>query len=135
MPLTVIVGSGAVGLACAYELRKRGEDVLLLDRGATGDGCSRGNAGWITPSLAVPLPAPGLTWTSLRWMLRGDSPLHIAPRALPELAGFLWQFLRYCNARDYRAGSEAWAQLTDDLMRPFDDLAGEDTGLELYRDG
>jgi D-amino-acid dehydrogenase len=135
MSRTVIIGAGAVGLACAYELRKRGEDVVVLDRGAVGDGCSRGNAGWIVPCLAAPLPAPGLTWTSLKWMLRGDSPLHIDPRAAPQLAGFLWQFWRHCNHKDFDAGVEAWARLTKDIMAPFDVLAKEDGGVEMYTDG
>jgi len=132
---TVVIGAGAVGLATAYELRKRGEDVVILDQRSVGEGCSRGNAGWIVPSLAAPLPAPGLTWKSMRWMLHRDSPLHIDPAAAPELAGWLWSFWRHCNTRDFAAGLDAWSRLTKDIMLPFDALAAEDAGVELYRDG
>ncbi|MCI0423330.1 MAG: FAD-dependent oxidoreductase, partial [Acidobacteria bacterium] len=69
----VVVGAGVIGLLCAYELRKRGADVTILDKGKPGGACSLGNAGWIVPSFSTPLPAPGLTWTALRWMLRRDS--------------------------------------------------------------
>jgi D-amino-acid dehydrogenase len=132
---TVIVGAGVVGLSCAYMLRKRGEDVVLLDQAAPGSGCSRGNAGWIVPSLAEPLPAPGLTWTSLRWMLDRDSPLHIAPAALPELAGWLWVFWRHCNERAYKAGRAAWARLVDGIMGALDDLAADGVDFEMHKSG
>ncbi len=135
MSRTVIIGAGVIGLSCAYELRKRGEDVVLLDQGAPGAGCSAGNAGWIVPSLAEPLPAPGLTWTSLRWMLDRDSPLHIAPHALPELVGFLWSFWRHCNATDYRAGRAAWTRLTDRIMESMDALVAGGVELEMHEAG
>ena len=135
MSRTVIIGAGVIGLSCAHELRKRGEDVVILDRGAPGAGCSAGNAGWIVPSLAEPLPAPGLTWTSLRWMLDRDSPLHIAPHALPELAGFLWSFWRHCNATHYRAGRIAWTHLTDRIMESMDALVAGGVELEMHEAG
>jgi hypothetical protein len=34
----VVVGSGIAGLSCAYELRQRGKDVVVLDRGPIGQG-------------------------------------------------------------------------------------------------
>lgn len=135
MSRTVIIGAGVIGLSCAYTLRKRGEDVVVLEQGTPGGGCSLGNAGWITPSLAVPLPAPGLTWTSLRWMLSGDSPLHIAPRSIPELSGWLWSFWRHCNPADYAAGRQAWTRLIEHLMEALDDLAADGVTVEMHRSG
>jgi D-amino-acid dehydrogenase len=135
MSRTVIVGGGVIGLACAYSLRQQGEEVTVLEQGEIGGGCSLGNAGWITPSLAEPLPAPGLTWTSLRWMFDRDSPLHIDPRAAPHLAGWLWRFWRHCNAADFKNGCEAWTQLAGDLMPAFDSLERESAELEMHREG
>jgi D-amino-acid dehydrogenase len=132
---TVIVGAGVIGLSCAYALRKRGEDVLLLDQALPGSGCSQGNAGWIVPSLAEPLPAPGLAWQSARWMFDRESPLHIAPSAMPELAGWLWSFWRHCNAGAYRRGRAAWAQLTDGLMDALDSLATDGVRFEMHKSG
>ena len=85
MPRTIVVGAGVIGLACAYALKKRGRDVVVLDYGEPGGACSLGNAGWVSPSISAPIPAPGLTWTSLKWMLRSDSPLYISPRAVPSI--------------------------------------------------
>ena len=40
-----MVGGGAIGVAAAYELARRGLRVTLLERGELGAGCSAGNAG------------------------------------------------------------------------------------------
>jgi D-amino-acid dehydrogenase len=135
MSRTVVIGAGVIGLASAYALRKRGEDVVLIDEATPGAGCSAGNAGWIVPSLAEPLPMPGLTWTSLRWMLNRDSPLHIAPSALPELTGWLWSFWRHCNNADFRAGRAAWAKLTEHIMDSYDALVADGVQVEMHRTG
>ena len=130
-----MVGAGVIGLACAYSLRKRGRDVVVLDKGAPGGACSKGNAGWITPSISAPIPAPGLTLTSLKWMLQSDSPLYISPAAVPGLARWLWHFWRYCNRRDFIRGLNAVAQLNRTTLAAFDDLERDGVEFELHRDG
>ena len=98
----LILGGGAVGLACALYLLRAGRSVTVLDRGEVGAATSHGNCGTITPSHAVPLAAPGVLAQGLRWMLKKDAPLRIAPR--PDFTLFEWllQFARRCNARECR---------------------------------
>jgi D-amino-acid dehydrogenase len=88
-----IIGGGVIGVACALELARRGAKVVVLERDRIGHGCSFGNAGWLTPSQAVPLANPSLLLKSFRWMLDPESPLYIQPRLdlayLRWLAGFL----------------------------------------------
>ena len=135
MSRIVVVGAGVIGLACAYSLRKRGSDVIVLDKGEPGGGCSKGNAGWITPSISAPIPAPGLTLTSLKWMLQSDSPLYISPTAAPGLARWLWRFWRYCNRRDFLRGLTAVAELNRTTLSAFDQLERDGVEFELHRDG
>jgi D-amino-acid dehydrogenase len=135
MTRTVVVGAGAIGLACAYELARRGERVVVLDKGPAGQACSAGNAGWITPSISEPIPAPGLIATSIRWMLSRDSPLYISPLAAPRLARWLWRFWRHCNRRDFLAGFHAVATLNRLTLPLFDELDADGFGMELHRDG
>lgn len=135
MSRTVVVGGGVIGLLAAHELRRRGAAVTVLDAGNFGAACSAGNAGWVVPSLSGPVPAPGLVSTSLRWMLRRDSPLYIRPRAVPRLARWLLAFWRHCNERDYRAGLEATARFNRATMDLFDRLAQEGVEFEMHRDG
>src|SRR5689334_10027022 len=93
----LIVGGGIIGIACACELSRRGARVTLIDKGAVGHGCSYGNAGWLTPCFAMPLPMPGMLLKSLRWMFDSQSPLYVQPRASLRLAQWLWRFLRSMN--------------------------------------
>ncbi|MEO8450731.1 MAG: FAD-dependent oxidoreductase [Gemmatimonadota bacterium] len=135
MPKTVVVGAGVIGLASAYELARRGHEVTVVDKGEPGKSCSAGNAGWITPSLSAPIPGPGLTWTSIRWMLSKESPLYIAPAAVPHLSRWLWRFWRYCNAADNLAGFHATATLNRLTIPLFEELAKDGFPIELHRRG
>ena len=130
-----MVGAGVIGLACAYSLKKRGRDVIVLDKAEPGAACSKGNTGWVTPSISAPIPSPGLMLTSLKWMLRSDSPLYISPIAVPGMARWLWRFWRYCNPRDYLHGLEAVAELNRRTLSSFDALQRDGVEFELHRSG
>lgn len=130
----VVIGGGVIGLSVGLALARRGQQVTIIDNGTPGSGASAANAGWVTPSLAGPLPAPGLLGTSLGWLLRPDSPLWIRPRLDPALAAWLFGFWRHMNARDYRAGLEASLAFGRDTMSLFDELASE-VRFEMHSDG
>ena len=134
-PDVVIVGGGIVGLAVAHALRRRGCAVTVVEAGRLGGAASHGNAGWIVPSLSGPVPAPGLVRTSVRWMLRPDSPLYVRPRADPTFLRWLLAFWRRCNAGDYRAGLEAVAELNRQTMALFDAYRADGVVFEGYADG
>ena len=135
MRRVVVIGAGVIGLCCAYELRRRGLEVVLLDKGQPGDACSRGNTGWVVRSFSGPLPAPGLTWTSLKWMASTHSPLYIRPSTLPSMAGWLLSFWRKCNERDYRDGLDAVARFSEPTMELFDDLEADGAAGEMHTSG
>ena len=126
-----IVGGGVVGLAAAFELARRGVAVAVLERGRLGFGCSYGNAGWLTPSVATPLPAPGMFWKSLRWMLDPESPLYIQPRLDPGLARWLVGFLLATRRSCYEPGVEALVGLCRASVDMWEGLArdGHDFGF------
>ena len=92
-----MVGAGIVGLCSAYELSKRGMDVVVLDRATTFDSASCGNAGLFSIGH-YPLTKPGASWRGLRWMFDSSSPLWIRPSLSPALLRWLWKFHRHCNA-------------------------------------
>lgn len=135
MPRIAIIGGGIIGLLSAYHLRKRGADVIVIDKGKAGQACSVGNAGWLVPSIAGPLPSPGLTLKSIKWLLRPDSPLYIKPSAIPRLLGWLWQFNRHCNLKDYEAGFHAVATLGRTTMSLYDELAADGVAFEMDQRG
>ncbi|OGN81316.1 MAG: hypothetical protein A2X23_01850 [Chloroflexi bacterium GWC2_73_18] len=131
----VIIGGGAIGLCTAEALQRRGEEVTVLEAGQPGSAASKGNGGWITPSLSDPLPAPGLARQTLRWMLRPDSPFYIRPRPDPGFARWLLAFWRRCNASDFRAGLEALAGLNRSTLVLFDLLRERGVAFEMHADG
>lgn len=135
MSRTVIIGGGIIGLCCAYELRRRGEEVVVLEREQPGAGASSGNAGLIVPSFSGPVPGPGVAAALFRSMLRPDSPLYLNPRALPQTAGWLRSFRRHCNPLAYDAGFAAIAHLAAQTMTLFDTLSAEGVAFEMRRDG
>lgn len=135
MAKTIVIGAGVIGLTAAHELRKRGEDVLIVDKSLPGSGSSFGNAGWITPSLSAPVPEPGLVATSIKWMLKRDSPLYIAPRLDPDFIKFLWMFWRNCREDQYQHGWSALAHFNEKTMESFDQLQANGIKFEMHETG
>ncbi len=107
-----IVGGGVVGVACALELARRGAEVRVLERGRLGHGCSYGNAGWLTASLALPLAAPGQTLKALGWLFDRESPFYIRPRFDPALASWLLRFLANSRPAPFERGARALIELS-----------------------
>jgi D-amino-acid dehydrogenase len=132
---TVIVGAGIIGLACAFELLQRGEQVVLIDQGEPGAACSAGNAGWVVPAMSAPVPSPGLVGTSLRWMLRRDSPLYIRPRIDPKFALWLLRFWANCRPAPFHAGLSAVAEINRQTMEGFDRWRSEGLSFEMRQAG
>jgi D-amino-acid dehydrogenase len=108
----VIVGAGAIGMAAAADLARRGVRVTVLDRGPVGGGCSYGNAGWLTPCFATPLPAPGVLSASLRWLLDPDSPLYIEPSLDPEWFRWMTRFILSTRRAPFTRGTQALLALS-----------------------
>jgi D-amino-acid dehydrogenase len=135
MSTAVVIGGGAVGLLSAYELHRRGVDVTVIDKGEFGAGCSEGNAGWVTPSLSDPVPAPGLLATSLKWLLERDSPLYIRPSSLPSMAPWLYRFWRNCNEEAFHQGMTATARFAMPTMKLYDALEENGVDFEMHQTG
>ena len=131
----VVIGAGVIGLFCGYALMRRGCSVTLLDKGQPGAACSSSNAGWVVPSLAGPLPAPGLARKSLTWMLSSRSPLYIKPAFRPDLVKWLWRFWRHCDARHYRTGLESVARLGEETMALYDAARADGVEFEMEHAG
>jgi D-amino-acid dehydrogenase len=130
-----VIGAGVIGLACAIELRRRGAEVTLVERASPGAGASTGNAGWITPVFAAPLPAPGVVATSVRWMLQPDSPLFIRPRLDLAFFRWLWSFWRHANQKDFERGLHAYAAFASHAMSDFDALVTQGVTLDIQTRG
>jgi len=133
----VVVGGGVIGAACAYYLRQAGREVVLIDQGAFGRGCSHGNCGYVCPSHVLPLAGPGALWNTFKALLAHNSPLKVRWRLDPAMWRWFWQFARKCNGRDMlRAGHALQTMLVssrglyDELLKTtLTDVEWESLGL------
>ncbi len=107
----VIIGGGIVGVASAVELARRGASVTVVERDRVGQGCSYGNAGWLTPSQAFPLANPAMLLKSFKWMLDPESPLYIQPRLDPAFLRWLLEFLLASRKAKFERGAAALLEL------------------------
>ena len=94
----LIIGGGPIGLSCAYYLLKSGRQVTILDAHEIGKGSGSGNAGHIVPSHIIPLAAPGVVTSALKWMLDpAHSPFGMKVSLDPKYISWLLQFVMACN--------------------------------------
>lgn len=118
----VVIGAGVVGCAIAAELSRQGAQVTVIDKGAVGQGCSYGNAGWMTPCFAMPLPLPGMFLKSLKWLLNPESPLYIKPVPSVLLFNWLTQFMMSMNEREALKAIDFLVQLSKDSLAEYQRL-------------
>jgi D-amino-acid dehydrogenase len=130
-----VIGGGVVGLCCARELRRRGLDVVVVERDRCGEAASLGNAGWVTPALSAPIPAPGVMGHALRWMLSRDSPLLVRPRLDPAFLRWSWHFWRSQAAARHRTGARALVALNARTLELFDELRDDGVRFEMGEQG
>lgn len=121
----IIIGGGIVGLSSAYYLGKEGKSVLVLDKGDGSDGCSFGNAGYVSPSHFVTLSSPGIVSKGLRWMMRSDSPFYLKPRLNFDLARWGWQFMRHSTEKHVNNSKKLLADLSLLSRELHKQIAGE----------
>ncbi len=133
-PSVVVVGGGVVGLSCAWELRRAGADVTVLERGELGGGASGGNTGWVVPSMASPLPAPGMLREGLRQLATRGNAFVLRPSPDPSFVRWLWEFRRSCTPTRFDAGVRALLALNRRTLELFDSY-WEELRFEMHATG
>jgi len=134
-PSVIVVGGGVVGLACAYELHRDGADVRVLERGTLGGGVSAGNTGWVVPSMAAPLPAPGMVREGLHQLVTRGGAFVLRPSPDPSFVRWLWQFRRSCAPARFEAGVRAVLALNRRTLELFDRYVDDGIAFEMHSTG
>ncbi|HEV7455818.1 MAG TPA: D-amino acid dehydrogenase [Roseococcus sp.] len=95
----LVLGAGVIGLTTAYTLAREGHEVTLLDaEPAVARGASAANGGQLSYSYVAPFAGPGVPWKVPGWLMDPDGPLRFRPELDPHQWGWIWRFLRACNA-------------------------------------
>lgn len=138
-----VIGAGIVGLCVAYELRKSGYQVEVIDPSEPGSQCSAGNAGAISAGSVAPLAMPGVLKNAASMLLDADSPLHVPFHYWLRAAPWLRRFVASADPVRVREIAGALEALFIDAVENHQALAQEVgcpqriamTGqLHLYRD-
>lgn len=118
----IVIGAGIVGLSTAWHLQEYGVDVSVIERREVGLGASWGNAGWLSPGLATPLPEPSVLRHGIASMFNSRSPLYIPPRIDPGLWRFLLRFATYCTQRQWDQAMRYYAPINAMALQAYDEL-------------
>lgn len=118
----LVVGAGIIGASVGAELSRRGAKVCVIDKGTSGKGCSYGNAGWMTPCFAMPLPMPGMLIKSMKWLLNPEGPLYIKPTLSLDLANWMYHFMKAMNATQARRAVDALVVLSQKSLVEYEKL-------------
>lgn len=118
----VVIGAGIVGLSTAWFLQERGVQVTVVDAEDVAAGASWGNAGYLSPALAIPLNEPSVVRYGLRALLDPQAPLHIPATLDPALWCFLARFAAHCTWREWERVVRAQQQFNAECLEAFDVL-------------
>jgi len=119
----LIIGGGSIGLHAAYYSLKAGRGVTIVESKAVAQGSSAGNAGQIVPSDIVPLAAPGIIRTALKWLFNPkDGPFGMKISLDPDYVSWLLRFALSCTQTNVERGIPPLRELGLLSARIFSEL-------------
>ncbi|GAB1470705.1 FAD-dependent oxidoreductase [Chloroflexota bacterium] len=131
----LIIGGGPVGLNCAYYLLKSGRKVTLLDAQEIGKGSGSGNAGHIVPSHIIPLAAPGVIPSAIKWMLDPvHSPFGMKVSLDPKYIAWLLKFVFACSESNLQRSINPLHELGQLSAKNFSQMIAEEKFDCLYQE-
>jgi D-amino-acid dehydrogenase len=110
----LVLGSGVIGVASAYQLALAGHDVTVVDRQpAAALETSYGNAGEVSPGYSAPWAGPGVPIKAIKWLLMQHRPLVIRPHLDLNLVRWGLAMLRNCTAARYELNKGRMVRLAE----------------------
>jgi D-amino-acid dehydrogenase len=118
----VVVGAGIIGTIIAFELQRRGESVVLVDKDTPGKGASYGNLASIAVTEFMPASRPGVWAQMPKWVLDPEGPVRIRPGYIPKLIPWFARFLSASRPSRLRELETAGAALCSRVYEDLDTL-------------
>lgn len=128
MAKIAIIGAGVIGTTMAYDLQRRGNDVMVIERDAPGRGASYGNMASIAVTEFMPASRPAIWKQMPRWLLDPEGPVRVRPGYMPKLLPWFLRFLAASRPSKLRALEEQGAALCRRVHEDLDALLRQ-TGL------
>jgi D-amino-acid dehydrogenase len=124
----LILGSGVIGVASAYQLALAGHEVTVVDR-QPGPGLetSFANAGEVSPGYSAPWAGPGVPVKAIKWLLMQHRPLVIRPHLDMGLIRWGLSMLRNCTTARYELNKSRMVRLAEysrDCLRELREQTG-----------
>jgi glycine/D-amino acid oxidase-like deaminating enzyme len=124
-----VIGAGIIGTSIAERLQHEGKQVLLIDRDAPGEGCSKGNAGHFASDIILPLANFSTLLGVPKMLMDPLGPLSIKWSYLPQLLPYLLRFTWAAMPHKTNESIEALKLLNRPSIERFRHLLKR-TGLE-----
>ncbi len=103
---TAVIGGGLMGIASAYELLERGDEVTLFEaKSGLGEETSFANGGMLTASMPGPWNGPGVAKHLISSLIDPYSPMKLCVSAIPSLMFWGLKFLRNSTLAHYQSAS------------------------------
>lgn len=130
---TLVLGAGMVGVSVALHLRRRGFDVVLMDRSGPGEGASFGNGGLIQREAVYPHPFPRAIAELRR--IAGNRAIDVSyhPLALPGFVSPLLRYWWHSEPTRYLQAVHAYARLIVTCLDEHLALARDAEAMPLLR--
>jgi D-amino-acid dehydrogenase len=110
----LVLGSGVIGVSCAYQLARAGHEVTVVDRQpAAALETSYGNAGEVSPGYSSPWAGPGVPVKAIKWLLMRHRPLVIRPNIDLNLIRWGLAMLRNCTSARYELNKGRMVRLAE----------------------
>jgi glycine/D-amino acid oxidase-like deaminating enzyme len=122
----VVIGGGAVGIACALWLRRDGNQVTLIEPNDIAAQCSFGNASTLAEYGCTPIANSSVWGNMPNLLFSKDSPFVVRWSRIPELMPWLLRFLGQCNNRSTLINTSRLLRLLERTYSGYEPLL-EDT--------
>lgn len=110
----LVLGSGVIGVSCAYQLALAGHQVTVVDRcAAAAMETSYANAGEVSPGYSAPWAGPGVPAKAIKWLLMHHRPLVIRPHLDWAMLRWGLAMLRNCTAARYEVNKGRMVRLAE----------------------
>ena len=110
----LVLGSGVIGVSCAYQLASAGHEVTVVERQpAAALETSYANAGEVSPGYSAPWAGPGVPIKAIQWLLMRHRPLVIRPHFDLNLVRWGLAMLRNCTSARYELNKGRMVRLAE----------------------